>query len=395
MQSSASVHYRNGADAVSPSDWVSDAAVSLGREFEDEKSDAIRLVQWKRLSGEPPPRRWFINDWLPPAPTLLAGAGGLGKSLFVQSLCTALSIGREFLGAIPTPRRCLILSCEDDTNEAWRRQAAINRHFGIGMDDLAGLFISPRVGEENVLFVETIHELQTTNVFDRLRQKVNDLAIDVLAIDNIAHTYGANAVDAHRVTLFINQLQGLVKGRDFAPILIGHPSRREDSEFSGSAAWENAVRMRWHLRDKPPDGHSSTPSVVDGELLYIARRKSNYTELGFETLVRKDGLIVPNAQANDPAAVEEMLAAHKRIVLEGLQRLTEMGFQVSDAESSTNNLPRKLLHHGLARGASAAQLTKAMLGLLQSGHIIRLQIRVNGKDRRILQLAQPSLPLPL
>lgn len=356
-------------------------------EVEATSGEAIRFVPWNRLEGDPPSRRWFVKDWLPPAPTLLAGPGGLGKSLLIQSLCTALSIGRDFLGSVTTPRRCLLLSCEDDTNEAWRRQALINKQFGISMSDLDRLFMSPRVGRENVLIVETLHQIQMTGFFDLLKEQVNDLAIDVLVIDNIAHTYGANAVDAHRVTWFINQLHGMVRGRDFAPILIGHPSRKEDSEFAGSAAWENAVRMRWQLRDTPPDGKHASSTVGNGEVLYLARRKANYTELGYEALLRKDGLIVPLAESVDPVDLAAMKAAHERAVLDGLTEMMRMDMSASDSPCASNYLPKRLVSLRLNHQVTSDNLAEAMNRLLLEKRLIRRTIRRNGKEFKVLEAA--------
>src|SRR5579862_4894917 len=104
------------------------------------------------LRGQPPPRTWWIQDWLTPAPTLCAGGGGIGKSILWQTIGTALATGREFLGAPAAPLRVLLWACEDDAEEIWRRQAAICSHFEIPLADLEGRFIvMARHGCDNTL----------------------------------------------------------------------------------------------------------------------------------------------------------------------------------------------------------------------------------------------------
>ena len=71
--------------------------------------------------------------------TLLAGKEGFGKTYIAHALATALAIKREYFAQCPQARRVLMWAGEDDANEMWRRQIAINRHFDIDMTALDGL----------------------------------------------------------------------------------------------------------------------------------------------------------------------------------------------------------------------------------------------------------------
>src|SRR5262245_22752929 len=177
-----------------------------------DKARALGAIDWTLLAGrQPPARTWWIQDWLSPAPTLCSGGGGIGKSLLWQTIGTALATGREFLGATVAPLRVLIWACEDDENEIWRRQVAICQHLGVTLSGLGGLSIVPRLGADNTLLDLSFGKPTFTPAFVMLREQVNDLAIDVLVLDNVGQTFGGNESDRHQVTVFVNGIQGIVR----------------------------------------------------------------------------------------------------------------------------------------------------------------------------------------
>jgi RecA-family ATPase len=104
---------------------------------------------------------------------------------------------------------------------------------------------------------------------------VNDLRVDVLVLDNIGRVYGGNESDRHQVTMFVNGALGMVRGRPFAPVFLGHVARSQGSEFSGSAAWENACRMRWYMARTLPDHKQDEDEPTDTGIVYLAKRKAN------------------------------------------------------------------------------------------------------------------------
>jgi RecA-family ATPase len=252
-------------------------------------------IDWAKLQGKtPPPRVWWIQDWLTPAPTLCAGAGGSGKSLLWQTLGTALALGREFIGATTAPLRVLMWACEDDPDEIWRRQAAICAHFGIKIETLQGIMnVVPRLGCDNTLLDLTYGKPTFTPEYLLLREEVNDVKADVFVADNNRHIFGGNESDGHQVTMFVNGMNGMVRGRAFAPVLLGHTSRAAGSEFSGSAAWENACRMRLYLGPTLPDQKPEQDEPPDEDTMYLARRKANYTAKDWRRLKFVNGLWLP------------------------------------------------------------------------------------------------------
>jgi hypothetical protein len=64
-----------------------------------------------------------------------------------------------------------------------------------------------------------------------MHKQVIDLRARVLVLDNTGQTYGGNENDRHQVTMFVNGVFGRVRGREFAPVILGHVARSPASEF--------------------------------------------------------------------------------------------------------------------------------------------------------------------
>jgi len=340
----------------------------------DAKAAEFGAIDWSMLAGRTPPERsWYIQDWLGPAPTLCSGGGGIGKSLLWQTIATSLASGREFLGATTAPLRVLYYACEDDANEIWRRQVAICEHLGLAMTDLGALEILPRLGLDNTLLDLEYGKPTFTAEFLLLREAVNDLRTDVLVLDNVGQTYGGNENDRHQATLFVNGVLGMVRGRSFAPVFLGHVSRAAGSEFSGSAAWENACRMRWYMGHTLPDQKPDDDEPVDTGLVYLAKRKANYTERDYRRLRYRNGLLVPE-DGSRPIGQGYRDDLAERVVLKAMAKLKAAGIQPTDGKTSGDYLPKQILAKGFAEDHSKRELTAAMHRLMAAGRIRRAEV---------------------
>jgi 5S rRNA maturation endonuclease (ribonuclease M5) len=113
------------------------------------KLNSINPLAWK---GEPPAREWILKDWIPRGyVSALYGDGGVGKSLLAQQILTAISVGADFITPKYQPSSTVAIFCEDDEDELWRRQAAINRAFNIDMSALKNMRLLSRLGFSNSL----------------------------------------------------------------------------------------------------------------------------------------------------------------------------------------------------------------------------------------------------
>jgi AAA domain/Bifunctional DNA primase/polymerase, N-terminal/Primase C terminal 2 (PriCT-2) len=334
-----------------------------------------RLIRWAELDGqEPPARHWVIEHWMSDGPMLFSGRGGAGKSTVAQTLGTALSLGLPYWAPAAEPLRVLSWQCEDSHDEMWRRQLPINRHFGAQLADLDGrLFIEPRLGQDNTLLGLAYGAPVWTAALDYLRQQVNDLQVDVLMIDNIAHTFGGNENSRHDVTMFVNGVAGLVTDRPFSVVLMGHVARAQGSEFAGSAAWENAVRMRWWLGHNPPDAPEQAADAPqeDPNVRYLAKRKANYSMRDLVRMTYADGVFVPEkaTPVSDRYAAGRDAEDARLSVLYAIRRAQEKGVRVVKGRASSDALTRWMRNLNLGVGHSDSTLMRALDELLATGQV--------------------------
>lgn len=363
-------------DQDAPPEWLEDEQQAAGGEQEQKADIRARLMRWCELEGrEPPPRNWRIQDWMADGPMLFSGKGGAGKSTVSQALATALALGRPYWSPAGERLRVLCWQCEDSHDEMWRRQIPIMRYFGAELADLDGwLFIEPRLGQENTLLAPVYGSPHFTGQLEYLRQQVNDLRIDVLMLDNIGHCFGANENARHDVTMFVNGMAGLVEGRPFTSLLMGHTARSQGSEYAGSAAWENAVRMRWWLGHTLPD----QPEAIDGEaadenVRFLAKRKANYATRDVVKLTYDSGLFVPEApresRVDDRAGAFRYAEECRNAVMFAVRKAAETGTRVVKAKNSGDSLLRWMRNLNIGVGHTDPQLLRAVDELLSEGRI--------------------------
>jgi RecA-family ATPase len=336
----------------------------------------IAPIDWlSKVAETPPERLWFLDEWLPAAPTLFAGMGGVGKTAVIQTMGTAFAFAKNYVSRIRKPLKVLIWLCEDTENEIWRRQVAICDHFDLSIGDLAGkLIIEAREGCDNTLLDMSYGAPTFTPLLERLREQINDYQADVFVLDNLGQAYGGKESDRHQATKFVNGIKGLVRGRPFAPILIGHTARSEGSEYSGSAAWENACRSRWYLGTSMPGIEAVPEEERESDVIYLAKRKANYSVKDHVKLRYTDGLFLPEL----PAGVSLMAADRDQlaedIVLKGFDKLQTMGIKTTDGTSSPDYLPKQLMAKKLSQGHTTKELASAVNRLMSNGRFARGEI---------------------
>lgn len=333
---------------------------------------AGKRLDWEALNGhDPPARTWLIDHWLTYGLTLLAGRGGIGKSLLAQMSATALVLGREFLGAITVPQTVLVWACEDDHDEIWRRQAAINSYFGCTMADLKGrLHIESRLGAMNAMWVQSYGALIAGPALKEWHEQINDLKAGVAFLDNLAHCFGGNENDRHHVTSFVNGLAP-TGSQPVATVLLGHVARAQGSEYAGSAAWENAARMRWFFGDRLPDQKPDDAQEPEPDVRYLAKRKANYSAQDFKRFTWGKGVFAPDGAKLVAAsyAAQSRKEDARRCVLSALRKVAASGLHATASTASPEYLPKRILELKLAEDYTRKELAEAMGALLVSGQI--------------------------
>ncbi len=319
-------------------------------------------ADFRTLDSNPPPaRQWAIEDWLPlGSVTALFGGGGIGKSLLAQQMQTHVANGVPIFGKSVRMGPVLGFHCEDDNDELRRRQRAILARMGRSPAYSAdGLHIAGRAGLDNCILTFGRDRLPVpTALHDLIERECARIRPALLVLDNVAQLFAGSENDRFEVTTFCNVLAGIANRHGCAVLLLGHIAKSEGSEFSGSTAWEAAVRTRLWL-ERRGDG-----------LIELHRRKANYAGRDSVVLEYQHGALAEINPAADGAAESLLLAQAERDVLDALDRLTARQVATSQAPSATTYLPRLAHKEGLLGSTTKENAGRALSALIDCGEIL-------------------------
>lgn len=325
---------------------------------------------------------------------MLTGPGGVGKSLFEQMLFTAIALGKPFLGMETEQRNTLYVTCEDDADELWRRQYAINDALGITCSDLAEkLSLCSLSGElDTALAIEGEGgTLETTPRWQALREACKEHSIGLYAFDNATDALAADHNALHPVAAFVNMLTGLAIEMDGAAMILHHPNKAGD-DWLGSVGWHNKVRSRWTIefadQNADPDGRR------------IKNPKANYGPSGGSIDFRwHQGAFVRDEDL--PADYAEQLSQSIRLqgeneaFLRCLRARNEVPGREVGPSIGPNYAPARFAEMTEAKGLSKKALARAMERLFHLGRIETKQIPRKGSDMKTIivqAVPNPSEP---
>lgn len=230
---------------------------------------------------------WLVeNSFIRGTVGILAGDGGLGKSLLLQQMVTACAIGAPWLGMATKQLRSLAVFCEDDYDELHRRQESINDHYQCRMADLEPMLIDSRPGRDCVLaqFRQWGGEGRVMPLFNELWEVAHRHEAQVIILDTVADVFSGNEVDRNQPRTFIRLLRKLALSLQGVVILTQHPSvegMNSGTGRSGSTGWHNSVRSRLYLT-KPP---KKAPDEEPTNERWLRTMKQNAGKFGGKTSV--------------------------------------------------------------------------------------------------------------
>lgn len=328
--------------------------------------DLIDVGSWEGVTL--PEREWVVPGWiLPRAVTLISGAGGTGKSLLIQQWLSAIALGDGFMGTRGTaPVPALYVNCEDDTEELQRRQAAIAKTFNRRMASYAGqLHLVARLGMDNPIgVIGDDGKFKPNQFFDDIRDAALLVGAKVIALDNAMQLYVGNLNDPREVTVFCNALTRLAIETGAAVILAGHVAKAQGSEFAGTMAWENAVRMRLFLKREIDE---KGEEVEDSDRRILTRGKANSARKGERLIMMwHEGAFHDESQI---AGTEGRLVQEEVAFLRCLDAVTEQRRHVSHMPAA-NFAPKVFAAMPEASGVSRKALEQAMERLFASNEIV-------------------------
>lgn len=339
-------------------------------------------IDWSKLDGaEPPKRKWAIKHWIPMGHvTMLAGPPGSGKTLIAQAMGSCIALQREYIDHIPRQLKVLMWACEDDVDELWRRQLAIATALDVKLSAFADeLVIYSYDGKLVELAGIVDRQLVAAPMLGVLREQIGDHKADVVFIDNSARVYGGDENDRHQVTNFIAMLTGAARVRNAAIVLLAHPSKQVNSEYSGSTAWEGAVRTRLYLGRTLPDAKAKAngedEEIPDDDTVrYLCRRKANYSARDYRRLQYVKGVLVPDAMPEAALKLKITPELAREVVIRAVRRLKDLDQYGVLRQSSDNYLPRLVRVYQLNEGLPDKHIVSAMIALQKEGLLTQIEV---------------------
>lgn len=332
-------------------------------------------IDWDDLSTKTPPERsWAIKHWLGMGHvTLIAGSGGTGKTSIVQAAGSCIAIARDYLGEIGLARKVLMWATEDDETELWRRQLAIAQWLNVPLSDFAGKFYAHSYDGQQVEIAATIDQRRIfpTEHYKMLCEQIGDYKAEVIILDNVARLFAGNENDRHQVTSFVALLAAAAKPTGASILLLGHPGKALGSEYSGSTAWEGAVRARWYLGYKLPadakdDDEASAPAE-DGAR-FLSKRKANYSPMDWRRITYQNGVMVPDEPVE--ANATKSVIYGKSVVARAVRKLAEMKEFGNTSTASPQYLPKLAKRFKLLEDLTEREFATAMIAMRKDGELV-------------------------
>lgn len=322
------------------------------------------------LEGLPvPEREWIIEGVIPAANvTMLAGDGGIGKSLLAQQLMTSAATGRQWLGMGVLRCKTLGVFCEDDIYELHARQEAINTSLNCNYTDLGEVTWIPRVGTSNGMVSFGFDGAATrTEFYHAIHAEVDRQGAQLVILDSLHDLFIGDENRRGQAREFIGALRALIQPQRGAILLCSHPSlsgMQSGTGTAGNTGWNNAVRARHYLTR--PDGDNADPNIR-----VFKTMKSNYGPAGQNIeLEWKDGVFVRTDMQGTMGAIEKRSAESVFMLL--LDQLTEQGRPVSDNRRASNYAPAIFMDMPARGGVRRRDLELAMEVLFAQKRIGRI-----------------------
>ncbi len=344
---------------------------------------------------EVPERRWLWENWMPlRAVTVLSGDGGTGKSLLALQLATACATGRSFLGQPVMRCKVLVIACEDELDELWRRQARINAGLGIDMADLMDVLWVSRAGLDNVMMnFPGDGTGEKTPFFEQVLTKAREMGAQLIVLDTAADLFGGNENIRPQVRQFINALMGIALAIDGAVLLLAHPSQSGKAlgtGESGSTAWNNSVRSRLYLMWPTPEKGEQG----DRDARILSRQKSNYAQAGASVPMRYvDGAIIATGGEafEDDAWTLDRKRKAEAALLDGIEELSLQNFRCNGHKGQANYAPKAILEKATAaEGFSHDELEAAMNRLFRKKRLESVEEGPPSRRRSYLRVIEPE-----
>lgn len=265
-------------------------------QVEDPVETAIRAAVLDRATtaaellerGDPPPRRWLVENFLPAGETaVLIGAGASGKGHTLQHLSLMLTSGPSFAGfRIEQPVRVLFVSLEDGLDELHRRlHAAVEERGYLGADNRW------REKMADITFVDlrgvsaSSVALTDERLLDPIAEKATAMGAGLIIIDPIGRALGDIELNAQSGGGRIHSAADNLVRRTGATVLLVHHLSKHGrikggpdigaGASSGSHLIEDLARVVFRLM--PLTKKEASAYDLDAPALELTVPKANFS----------------------------------------------------------------------------------------------------------------------
>lgn len=354
--------------------------------------DALRLVSIAEVMTKEP-KEWphVMRPYFPRrVATLLAGHGGVGKSMLALTIAAHVAPGRPWGPFEVEQGKAVFLSFEDEGDVVESRLRRIIDLYGLPAAlVIENLTILDGSDAEAELAIENGGALEFTPMLGEVERAI--AGADFVVIDNASDTFGGNENERRQVKRFVRRLSGIARANGAAVVLLAHVDKLaakqggKGNNFSGSTAWHNSVRSRLALVE------------ADG-IIELLHEKANFGPRHEPlTLARGDGGVlepVSRAVAEESRTATAALIADTdaKTVLEVIEALVSHRIDIPTAETG-----QRTTYHVLTLApempltyrttAGKARIKAAVMALERSGRICREAYKRDRKDRERWTLA--------
>lgn len=309
----------------------------------DAKSDLGRM-----LDSVPIPREWAIEKLAPVGKvTVVAGPGGVSKSMLVLNMLVYAAMGLQWARFQPTAAlKSLFVSYEDDSQELHKRihtladslrdtddgvfdmlndvDGSIRRNLRVfAADDEASLWLL-------LTKPERFSPAQRTERVEWLVGYIKSRGIKLLALDPAVYTHQLEENDVADMASYMQSLTYIAKQAECAVLVLHHMNKAggwlqlddlSQGSLRGASSFADNARsvlvvVSMPIKDAERYGLEAVPETTS-RYLAVKHVKHNYSApLGLQVFERKEGLLAhrPEIVRLDEAQVSEVRDSQKAMM---------------------------------------------------------------------------------
>lgn len=258
----------------------------------------------------PPLRDYVLEDIIVANKScVLAGLGGVSKTMWLMMLSVCVALGRNFLGKATKVGCVLLVLGEEDHEEINRRFNAIS-HF-LNLCDSEVLLVGERIrafptyGEDNRFTKTTSSVAESTEfpaeIIDAAKQLEAEagLPVALIGLDHAGLIHGGDFNAREAVVQTLTQVGKIVNGTGAATMVLAHSPKTavgkdeaDQNDVTGSAAWVDLTRGSFILRSMSLAEAKELGVNPDIRENYVSLTavKANYGPKGFKIWMERQTL---------------------------------------------------------------------------------------------------------